>query len=201
MEVGGIPVPRPLSLAFTALVAMTLIVGPWWYKREHDRHSRNLHVVEEGVLYRSGQLDLEGLKRVVRDHGIRTIISLRDGDRTLDQDEEDWAPYAGANYIRIPPRAWQTPDGTVPAEEGLKVFREVISDPANHPVLIHCFAGIHRTGAYCAVYRMDFQGWSNHDAIAEMRALGYSTLDGDKDVLGFLEHYRPQGSKQILTPP
>ena len=49
-------------------------------------------------------------------------------------------------------------------------------------MLIHCFAGIHRTGVYCAVYRMDHDGWSNREAIAEMRALGYATLDDDLDV-------------------
>jgi tyrosine-protein phosphatase SIW14 len=183
--------PRLLHVVFTLCVATVMIAGPWWYTHLHDRHFRSLHVVEDGVLYRSGQLDLEGLKTIVRDYRIKTIISLRDGDSTLDQDEVDWAPYAGITHIRIPPRPWQAEDGSVPAEQGLARFREVMDDPRNYPVLIHCFAGIHRTGAYCAVYRMDRQRWSNADAIAEMRTLGYTTLDGDRDILGFLERYRP----------
>jgi protein tyrosine/serine phosphatase len=77
----------------------------------------------------------------------------------------------------------------------LAVFRQVLADPANHPVLIHCYAGIHRTGTYCAVYRMDYQQWSNPEAIAELRSLGYATLDGDADVLTFLERYRPTANR------
>ena len=42
----------------------------------------------------------------------------------------------------------------------------VMADPGNYPVLVHCFAGIHRTGAYCAVYRMEFERWDNADAMA-----------------------------------
>jgi tyrosine-protein phosphatase SIW14 len=74
-------------------------------------------------------------------------------------------------------------------------------DPANHPVLIHCFAGIHRTGTFCAVYRMDFQGWSSREAIAEMRTLGFATLDECQDVLGFLEHYHAAEPAPALVLP
>jgi tyrosine-protein phosphatase SIW14 len=182
--------PRSLQLVF-ALVVMTLLVGgPLWYKREHERHFRNFRVVHEGVLYRSGQLDIDGLKRIVHDYRIKTIVSLRDRDDASDLQEAEWASKAGINHVRIPHRPWWAADGTVPAEQGLAAFRQVMSDPANNPVLVHCFAGIHRTGAYCAVYRMDHDGWTNSAAIAEMRALGYATLDGDLDVLTFLERYR-----------
>ena len=186
--------PRSLHAVFAVTVIAFLVAAPWWYRHEHERNYRGFHVVEPGVLYRAGQFDLDGLKRVVRDHGIRTIVSLRDGDTALDQDEVDWAPTAGIKHFRIPPRPWWSADGSIPAEQGLAVFREVMADPGNYPVLIHCFAGIHRTGIYCAVYRMDVQGWSNHDAITEMRTMGYVTLDGecgDRDVREYLEHYKP----------
>jgi hypothetical protein len=70
-------------------------------------------------------------------------------------------------------------------------FREVMSDPASYPVLLHCLAGIHRTGIFTAIYRMEFEHWSNADAMAEMRACGYVELDEHVDVLGYLESYRP----------
>lgn len=187
--------PRSLQLAFSLVIATLLVGGPLWYKREYERHFRNLHVVQEGVLYRSAQLDVDGLKRLAHDYGIRTIISLRDGDAAADQAEAAWAGKNGINHVRIPPRPWSAADGTVPAEQGLAVFRRVMADPANHPVLIHCFAGIHRTGTYCAVYRMESQRWTNSQAIAELRSLGYATLDGDADVRAFLEQYRPTNGR------
>ncbi len=38
---------------------------------------RNFGVVEEGVLYRSGQLTPAGLDRVLSEHLCRTVVSLR----------------------------------------------------------------------------------------------------------------------------
>jgi tyrosine-protein phosphatase SIW14 len=193
--------PRTLQLAFSLVIATLLVGGPLWYKRAYDRHFRNFRVVQEGVLYRSAQLDIDGLKRLAHDHGIRTIISLREGNTADDRAEAEWAAKNCINHVRIPPRPWSATDGAVPAAQGLAAFRAVMADPANLPVLIHCYAGIHRTGTYCAVYRMDYQHWSNSEAIAELRSQGYATLDGDEDVLTFLERYRPQPAAKSAPPP
>ena len=34
-----------------------------------------------------------------------------------------------------------------------------MDDPDSYPVLIHCNAGLNRTGVMVAVYRMEYQGW------------------------------------------
>jgi protein tyrosine phosphatase (PTP) superfamily phosphohydrolase (DUF442 family) len=183
--------PRTLRFLFACGIAALVVGVPWWYKNAYDRHYRNFHIIEDGVLYRSAQLDLDGLKRIVNQYGIRTIVCLRDGETADDRDEAAWATRAGLRHVRIPPRPWGTDSGPAPAEQCLGVFRRVMQDRANLPVLVHCFAGIHRTGAFCAVYRMDFQGWSNRDAIAELRTMGYTTLDDDVDILSFLQLYRP----------
>ena len=87
------------------------------------------------------------------------------------------------NFKCIPPRQW-LPDSTgkIPGDHSVAEFRKVMDDPANHPVLVHCFAGIHRTGAMCAVFRMDYQGWTNDEAMSEMRTLGYTMLEDHDDV-------------------
>ena len=48
-----------------------------------------------------------------------------------------------------------------------------MDDPANHPVLLHCRAGLHRTGVLAAVYRMEYQGWTPAQAIDELKAYGF----------------------------
>jgi protein tyrosine/serine phosphatase len=53
-------------------------------------------------------------------------------------------------------------------------------------------AGIHRTGACVAIYRMEFDHWDNAAALDELRAGGYRHLDDEEDVLGYLENYRPR---------
>jgi protein tyrosine/serine phosphatase len=59
------------------------------------------------------------------------------------------------------------------------------------PILLHCFAGTHRTGIFQAIWRMEVDRWSNDRAIAELRQNGYDSLDIDADVKAFLEQYEP----------
>jgi tyrosine-protein phosphatase SIW14 len=179
-----------------AVIAL-LVGGPWWYRNQQELHYRNFRVVTPGVLYRSGQLDVEGLRQIVRRYGIRTIVSLRADDTETARTEEAWARRAELNYVRIPPRPWRYAEGSVPAEIGLAAFRAVMDKTSNYPVLVHCFRGVHRTGAYCAVYRMDYEGWSSSEALAEMRLMGYDTLEDDQDIFAYLLTYRPTGRVRL----
>jgi protein tyrosine/serine phosphatase len=188
---------RPLQVTLGTATVLALIAGPIVYAHHHQAQMRNFRVVREGVLYRSGQMSLAGLQRVLHDYGIRTVITLRDakapGHRPPDWAEEEYCKRQGLLYVRIPPRPYEDEekDHAPPVEEGVRKFREVLSDPRNHPVLVHCFAGQHRSGAYCAIYRMEFEHWSNAEALAEMRSCGYVNLDSELDILGYLEDYRP----------
>jgi hypothetical protein len=38
---------------------------------------------------------------------------------------------------------------------------------------------------------MEVEGWSLDRAMNEMRACGYTHIEGDKDLLGFLLQYKP----------
>jgi protein tyrosine/serine phosphatase len=181
-----------------------LIAGPVEYARMAEAEMRNFRVFQEGVLYRSGQMTVGGLKQVVHDYGIRTVISLRDaavpGDAPPDLDEELWCDKEEINYYRLPPRLWWAPAGPAPVEDNVRKFNEIMADPDNYPVLLHCFAGIHRTGAYCAIYRMEHDRWSNAEAIAELRRGGYDNLDDEWDILGYLEEYRPSWQAPAAQP-
>ena len=61
-----------LGMTAAALVAATPLV----YSSHRTSYSRNFRVVEEGVLYRSGQLTPAGLDRVIRERGIKTVVSF-----------------------------------------------------------------------------------------------------------------------------
>jgi protein tyrosine/serine phosphatase len=187
------------------LVAAALAAVPFAYSRAREQQLGNFHVVEEGVLYRSAQPSPAGLERVVHDYGIRTVITFRDVEGG--KSEEPPAPWEpplcarlGVNFHRFPIRLWWDQDGTgIPADANVAAFLKIMAEPANRPVLVHCFKGIHRTGMYCAVYRMECQGWSNDDAIAELRERGYVTLDRDTDARGYLEQYVP-GRREKKAP-
>src|SRR5204863_5237179 len=166
---------------FGCIVLAAFLIAPPLLVWSQRKEMRNFRIVREGVLYRSGQLSLRGLKRAVHDYGIRTVVSLRDGHAPADRDEEQFCQEQGITFIRIPPRAWEGPGGRAPVELGVADFLKVMRDPANHPVLLHCFAGVHRTGAYTAIYRMEFEGWGNARAMAEMKDCGYEALDHEWD--------------------
>src|SRR5439155_25412452 len=53
-------------------------------------------------------------------------------------------------------------------------FLALMDDPETYPVLLHCRAGLHRTGVMVAVYRMEYQGWSHEQAYEEMKANGFA---------------------------
>jgi tyrosine-protein phosphatase SIW14 len=85
-------------------------------------------------------------------------------------------------------------------DENVEQFLQILSDPRHHPVLVHCFAGIHRTGAYCAIYRMEFEGWPRERALLEMKSCGYDNLESEYDIRGYLEQYQPRRERADRTP-
>lgn len=192
---------RVWQVAVGSLVVLFLIVSPIVLAARQQAQTRNFHVVRPGVLYRSGQMTKEGLQRIINDYHIKTVVSLRDGQSERDRAEEAFCNSEEINFVRILPSRWGDDGGSLPVEAGVQRFRALMSDPRNYPVLLHCFAGIHRAGSYCAIYRMEFEHWSNAQAIAEMKACGYSNLDDELDILGFMEQYRPTWMPRVETVP
>jgi tyrosine-protein phosphatase SIW14 len=186
--------PRLLQYLWAGFIIVLLVGVPCAYARYRYYNLRNFHVVRDGVLYRSGQLTVDGLARVVHDYRIRTVITLRDahnlGDEPPDLDEEEWCRKEELNYFRLAQQPWQGPDGSVPNQVNVDKFLEVMSNPANYPVLVHCFAGKHRTGAMCAVFRIEHDRWTHQQAIDELEQYGFENLPDTLDLLGYLQHYQ-----------
>jgi tyrosine-protein phosphatase SIW14 len=183
-----------VRLAAGWLLAFAVPAVPAAYASYRMTTWRHFRVVEEGRLYRSGQLAPPALDRVVREQGITTVICLRalarPGDAAPEDAEERWCAARGIRYVRLNPAQWGSPT----CQANLKAFLRVTDDRTSGPILVHCFAGLHRTGVFCAVYRMERQGWSNADAIAEMYAVGY--FQEDPTALEFLRNYVPDTRKR-----
>jgi tyrosine-protein phosphatase SIW14 len=195
---------RPLA-ALT--IVATILASPYAYSVLREKQIRNFRVVDEGILYRSAQLSKDGLARIIHDHNIRTVVSLRyskDGKPAEDEWEVDFCSNLGVRHFRIrladeakaAAAAAGKEDAKVVFEAGVAKFIEVMRDPKHHPVLVHCYRGVHRTGAQCAVYRIEFNGWSKEDAIEEMRTRGYDVIDEHADLRGFLESYVPKAKSK-----
>lgn len=144
-----------LTILFGAGITVAVCLRDW--------PVHHFGVVEEGVLYRSGQPDEAGWKYLRDRCNIRTVIDLRE-----EKPNEPWAvlerTFCDENdirHIKLP----VGPDRLTDRE--LKTIVETISDPQCQPVLIHCEAGSSRTGIAVAAYRVVAQGWNYQAAFAE----------------------------------
>ena len=188
---------RPVLAALVAVVAALVVAPAVLYSAYRQTAYRNVRVVEDGVLYRSGQLTPAGLDRVLHDYGIKTVITLRtvrdSGKPYPDEWEAEVCRARGLKHVRLVPKVWGHDEkGEVPADENVRAFLAVMDDPANHPVLVHCFAGVHRTGTMCAVFRMEYQRWPAEKAIAETQVYGFDPEDMHEHIEGYLRAYRPR---------
>ena len=61
------------ALLLSALVVALLAALPFVYARQRHETFRNFRVVEDGVLYRSGQMTPAGFARVAREFGAEFV--------------------------------------------------------------------------------------------------------------------------------
>jgi len=164
-------------------IAAFVIVAPVLHYRSVYAHGKRLREVVPGVVYRSGQLTAEGFADAVTEHGIGTIVNLQDEypdpdipKSYLNRDtikESELCRQLGVRYVYIPPDLISR--RRVPEERPAAIDKmlALLDDPATYPVLIHCKAGLHRTGVMIAVYRMEYQNWDPREALRELKANGF----------------------------
>ena len=71
------------------------------------------------------------------------------------------------------------------------MFFEIMDNPANYPVLIHCYHGVGRAELYSALYRIEYEGWDNDKARNSTRFLTkWSSFDLGKEKGDFLHNYK-----------
>jgi protein tyrosine/serine phosphatase len=98
--------------------------------------------------------DLAGL-------GIKTVIDLQqDGPRQ----EAGLVEQAGMRFHRIPMTT-----SVAPTAAQIATFLEIVNNPENQPVYVHCAGGRHRTGVMTAIYRMNNEQWTSDRAFKEMK--------------------------------
>ena len=93
--------------------------------------------------------------------GIKTVIDLQ---KDFVGDEQRLVEDAGMRFVRIPMTT-----RVAPTAGQIDSFLELVNDPANQPVYVHCKGGKHRTGVMTAVFRMTQNGWTSDQAFSEMK--------------------------------
>jgi tyrosine-protein phosphatase SIW14 len=167
-------------LALFLFVTATPIV---FYRYVYTQNKR-LREVAPGKVYRSGQMSVDGFTTAIRLYGLRTIINFQDEYPDPDLPLTPWSwttikeselcRQLGVRYLWMPPDLIAR--RCIPAERPrtLDRFLKLMDDPATYPVLLHCRAGLHRTGVMVAAYRMEYEGWSQGQALEELRDNGFT---------------------------
>ncbi len=164
-----------VALGLAAVIALAAGTGFW---RHATRLPKRFAVVAEGRLYRSGEVTPEHLERLQRDYGIGRIICLLNPEAQVTVTERAAAERLGLEWRNVP----LTGDGASTPEDRRRII-ELLTAPDSPPTLVHCAAGVNRTGLAVGLYRLHCQGWTLEQVLAEMRAFDFEDLPGKHDNL------------------
>jgi protein tyrosine/serine phosphatase len=171
---------RRLPPAAAVIVLVLAGLGLWSFAARGNLAPKNYGVVDEGRVYRAGQMTPAAMHRVIEKNHIKTIIDLGSyyggdanqpeaGPRIKDAEGERRNQRV-ADALRV--ERYVMPlfgDGTGNANWYIHALR-IMNDPAKQPVLVHCGAGSERTSVACALYEHMRQGTSFDNGVKEARA-------------------------------
>ena len=120
--------------------------------------------------------------------GVKTIIDLqKDGP----SNEAGLVSGVGMKFFRI-----GMTTSAAPTDAQIAQFFEIVTNPANQPVYVHCAGGRHRTGTMTALYRMTFDGWNAGQAYTEMKQFRFEGFPDHPVLRNYVYAYHPAPPKQ-----
>ncbi|MCD6433078.1 MAG: tyrosine-protein phosphatase [Sulfurimonas sp.] len=178
----------------------------------HVHFNYRFETISEGKVYKSALIDPDKLEKYLKENKIKTIVDLLDAGvqddlnpaKQREIDAEDRAVNEFNKKYDTNVKHINIPSGQTPTKRTLTKFFEVLDDKANYPVLIHCYHGTGRAQIYSALYRIEYEKWTNGDARDKTRvivqALGYKSSFSDKKSKGkFLMSYKPRSEGENST--
>ncbi len=155
--------------------AAVLSSAGYWAFWHH--HTKRFMEVRKGVFYRVAQPSEFGFRYLIKNIGIKTVVSVQLYDFRLRRGLISFSDPDGcreSEYVaRLGARAVQWPMGTEKSWPWLtpwqfEQFFQLLDDPRNWPVAVHCQGGRHRTGTLSALFRLEYDRWDAERALAEM---------------------------------
>lgn len=179
-------------IGFSVLTLVIILVGKYVYDMNINH---NFETITENKVYKSGVIPPDQIESYVKKHKIKSIVDLRfpgtndlvnnpEIPKELTEEQEAVEKIGGINYFN-------NGSDQVPKQENLDRFFEIMDNKDNYPVLIHCYHGVGRAEMYSALYRIEYEGWSNEEARKEVRALvKWSSFDDGTPKGEYLKAYK-----------
>ncbi|MAT16400.1 MAG: hypothetical protein CMJ46_14150 [Planctomyces sp.] len=200
------PEYRKISLspvARMALIALLFVaIAIFWRKQLHYQYfPKRWAVVYNRGLYRSGQLSQSLVRRVLQDNQIDVVVDLTgvEPGNSDQRAEEKACDELRIEHFRFPLKG----DGTGDLTNYAQAVHCVDEALENHQrVLVHCAAGIHRTGGVLAMYKLHVLGESANEITRGLNEFGFWDEAVNAKLIPFLnenreamaEHIRQTGS-------
>jgi len=156
------------------LAVLLLAGGIWtWDQVIKDRViPKRFGVVQDGMIYRSGQLSSALVTRTLQKHGIRRIVDLTSID-PADPDERAEKRAAAELGVEISVFTLKG-DGTGGIHNYARAVEAIFrAQRAGQPVLVHCAAGAQRTGGVIAAWRLLVERKDPSFVLKELRRYGW----------------------------
>jgi len=188
-----------IKIGFTLLAIVLVLVGKYIYDMNINH---NFETITEGKVYKSGVIPPGELENYINKYHIKSVIDLRfpgTGDEVnnpeipaeLTAEKNAIKKIKGVNYFN-------NGSDQVPKPENLKTFFRIMDNPANYPVLIHCYHGVGRAELYSAIYRIEYEKFTNEEARNGVRTLvKWSSFDDGKPKGEYLKAYKSR--KQLVV--
>jgi protein tyrosine/serine phosphatase len=184
-------------IGFLTLAVVLIFVGKYVYDMNINH---NFETITEGKVYKSGVIPPNEIESYVKKHHIKSIVDLRfpgtadlvnnpEIPQELTAEKEAISKIEGVNYFN-------NGSDQVPKQENLDSFFKIMDNPANYPVLIHCYHGVGRAEMYSALYRIEYENFTNEQARQGVRAIiKFSSFDDGTPKGEYLKAYKSR--KQI----
>lgn len=138
--------------------------------RHHKRY-KHLAIHDPGMVYRSAWLEPDVFRELIEKHQIRTVLNLCEPNELGEErciGQRKAVRGSGARLIELP-----MPAAAIdPADRAIAPFVELLSDPENYPLLVHCQHGVTRTAKVLTMYDILFRGMTAESSLAAMPLFG-----------------------------
>lgn len=167
------------------LTSVVLVAGVLYYNHQRYKH---FAIHDEGMVYRSGWLEPDVFEELIEEHQFRSVVNLcRPGEMGEDRWEAQRQAVNGANCKLFEVSMPTTVEANDPE---IQKHLEILRDPNNYPMIVHCQHGVTRTAKFLSIYDIIFRGMSAEESLTSQPLFGRE--DHNVNIKAFVYNFEKQ---------